>query len=56
MAKLLLLSLLISMMVIPARAAREANPSRGLRKVIVQTIVFNVFYAFALIFLYGRLN
>ena len=56
MAKLLLLSLLISMMMIPARAAREVSPSKGLRKVIIQTMLFNVFYAFALIFLYGRLN
>lgn len=50
------MSLLISMMMIPARAAREPNPAKGLRKVVIQTIVFNVFYAFALIVLYGRLN
>jgi hypothetical protein len=54
MSKLILLSLLFAMIWIPARAAREKNPRKALRKVIVQMLIFEVFYLFALRFLYGR--
>jgi hypothetical protein len=54
MSKLILLSLLIAMIGIPARAAREKNSRKALRKVIVQTLIFEIFYLFALRYLYGR--
>lgn len=55
MSKLLLLSILIASIALPARAAREKNPRRGLRKTIVYVLLFNVFYLFSLLFLYGRI-
>ena len=38
-----------------AIAAREKNPRKGLRKAIVYMLLFNVFYLFGLMFLYGRI-
>jgi hypothetical protein len=54
MSKLILLSLLFAMIGIPARAARDKNPRKALRKVIVQMLIFEVFYLFALRYIYGR--
>jgi hypothetical protein len=53
MSKLILLSIIISMIAIPARAAREKNSRKALRKVIIQALVFQAFYLFALRYLYG---
>jgi hypothetical protein len=55
MAKLLQLSVLIAIIAIPARAARDPNPARGLRKALIHTIYFNLFYLFIIMFVYGRL-
>ena len=55
MSKLLLLSVLIASIALPTIAAREKNPKRGLRKAIIYMLLFNVFYLFGLIFLYGRI-
>lgn len=54
MSKLILISIIFATIAIPARAAREASPRKGLKKAIVQTLIFQAFYAFALIFLWGR--
>lgn len=53
MSKLILLSIIIAMIAIPARAAREKNPRKALRRVIIQAIVFEAVYLFALRYLYG---
>ena len=55
MAKLLQPSALIAIIAIPARAARDPNPARGLRKALIHTIYFNLFYLFIIMFVYGRL-
>jgi hypothetical protein len=55
MSKLLLLSILIASIALPAKAARERNPRKGLRKTILYMLLFNVFYLFGLLFLYGRI-
>ena len=55
MSKLVLLSIVIATIALPARAARESSPRKGLRKVIIWMLVFEVFYVLALIFLFGRL-
>lgn len=55
MSKLILLSIIIAIIAVPARAARLPNPRKGLRKVVLQILLFEAFYAFALIFLYGRI-
>ncbi len=54
MSKLILLSILIAMIGIPARAARQKNPRKALKSVVVQMLIFEAFYWFALRFLYGR--
>lgn len=53
--KLALLSIIIAAIVIPVRAARAKNARQGFRKVIWQTLLFNLFYVFVLVFLWGRL-
>jgi hypothetical protein len=55
MSKLVLLSILIATIALPARAAREKNARRGLKKAVIYMMLFNLFYLFALRFLYGRL-
>jgi hypothetical protein len=55
LAKAVLLSTLIGMIVIPALLAREANPRRGYRKVLLLTFVFNLAYWLAVRFVYPRL-
>lgn len=55
MQKLVLMSVIIASIVIPARAARIKNPRAGLKKVIVQVAIFNLVYLFLLNFVVGRL-
>lgn len=54
MSKLILLSIVIAMIVIPARAARHPDPREGLRRTIVQMLIFEAVYAVSLIYLWGR--
>ncbi len=54
MSKLILLSLMIAMITIPTRAARDPDPRRGLKRAILYTLAFEAFYGFALLFLWGR--
>lgn len=56
MSKLILMSIIIGMVVIPVRASRLKNPRKGLRKVFVQMLLFEIFYLFALRYLYGRFD
>jgi hypothetical protein len=51
MAKLLMMSIVIAMFAIPIVAARDRRPSIGLRKVVIWTLVFNVWYLFASLFI-----
>ncbi|HKQ70296.1 MAG TPA: hypothetical protein VJT73_13195 [Polyangiaceae bacterium] len=55
MSKLLLLSILIAPIVIPARAAGEQNPREGLKRTMVRMLIFNAAYAFAIMYIYARL-
>lgn len=54
-AKLLLVSIMIMSIVIPARAAAAKDPRRGLKKALLQMALFNLFYALAVTYLYPRL-
>jgi hypothetical protein len=54
-AKLLLVSIMIMSIVIPARAAASNDPRRGLKKALLQMALFNLFYALAVTYLYPRL-
>lgn len=55
MAKLLELSVLIALIAIPAAAAKAPDPAKGLRKAIIHTIWFNLFYLFSMMFIHGHL-
>ena len=54
MSKLILISTVIATILIPARAARNRSPRMGLKKAIIQTLLFDVWYCFALVYLWGR--
>ncbi|HYQ03502.1 MAG TPA: hypothetical protein VER96_32730 [Polyangiaceae bacterium] len=54
MSKLILISVVFATIAIPAFAARDAVPKNGLKKAISYTLFFHAFYAFALIYLWGR--
>jgi hypothetical protein len=49
------MSVLMGMVIIPALAARNKNPKRGLKRALIQVVMFNLFYLFALLFIWGRL-
>jgi len=53
--KLLLVSILISTLMLPMRAARHPHPVRGVRKALLLAVLFNAAYAFAILYLYPRL-
>lgn len=54
MGKLILMSIIIGIIAIPTRAAREPDLRKGLRKVVKQMLIFEVIYLFALRYLWGR--
>lgn len=47
MYKLLLLSVVIAMLVIPSRAARHSNPVSGFRRALLWMLAFNALYVAA---------
>jgi hypothetical protein len=53
-SKLAELSIVIALIAVPARAARQKDSRLGMRKLIIWMLAFDVFYLFALRFLYGR--
>ncbi len=55
MQKLVLMSVILASIIIPARAARVENPEAGLRKVLKQATIFNLIYLFMLVYVVGRL-
>jgi hypothetical protein len=54
-AKMVLISIMIMSIVIPARAAAAKDPRKGLKKALIEMTVFNLFYALAVTYLYPRL-
>jgi hypothetical protein len=54
--KILLLSILLGTIALPARAARDKNPRAGLRRAILWIAIFNVLYVISLRFLWHRLS
>ena len=45
MSKLLLMASMAMMIVLPIRAARFANPQKGLKRAIYSTLLFNIGWA-----------
>jgi hypothetical protein len=56
MLKLLLMSLLIANVAIPAKMAGNKHPRVGLRRTLLGMIMFNAFYLFFLVFIYHRMS
>lgn len=55
MGKLILMSVLVSSLAQPLLAARDPDPRRGLRRAVLGTAVFNLFYTAAVLYVYPRL-
>jgi hypothetical protein len=53
--KVLLISILLATIAIPTWAANEANPRLALKKALLYSVIFNVFYWLLLLFVYPRL-
>jgi hypothetical protein len=56
MAKQLLLSVLIALVVIPLVVSRERAGARALRRTLFFALVFNMVYAFCALVVYPRLG
>jgi hypothetical protein len=54
-AKLLLLSVVIATIAFPILTARDESVQRGLKRVLLLITAFNLFYLFALRFIYPHL-
>jgi hypothetical protein len=54
-AKLVLISILIMSIIIPARAAAATDARRGMRTALKQMVVFNLLYVLAITFVFPRL-
>jgi hypothetical protein len=55
MQKFLLLSILVATVVIPMVAASDRNAIRGFRKTVIWMAAFNLFYLFAIVYVWPRL-
>jgi predicted membrane-bound dolichyl-phosphate-mannose-protein mannosyltransferase len=54
-AKLVLMSAIIAMIAIPLVASRAKSSRRGLRWTVVAILLFNLFYVFAVRYIYPKL-
>ena len=54
MKKLILLSVILAILSLPARAARIKDPRVGLKKALIQMAIFDVIYLFLLLFVWPR--
>ena len=55
MAKLVLFSVIIAMIGLPLFVGRSGSPKRGLQRTILLILAFNIFYVFAVRYIYPRL-
>lgn len=55
MSKLVLMSVVLATVVIPAITARDAFPRRALKRTVLALVAFNVLYAFLVIFVYPQI-
>lgn len=55
MAKLVLMSALFALAIIPALASRDRRPRRGLKVALLGVVVFNLVYLMALLFIYPKI-
>ena len=55
MQKLLLISVIIASMVIPIRASRTNNARQGLKRALINMLIFDVVYLLMVMYLWSRL-
>ena len=55
LAKLLLFSVVLAMIVVPVVCSRDVDASRGFRRLVLLIVAYNLFYLFAVRFIYPRL-
>ena len=55
MDKVILVSIIVATVVVPALGARDANPRRGLKRTLVFLFAFNVVYLALVVLVYTRL-
>lgn len=56
MKKLILFSIIIASIAIPARAARELNARAGLKKTLIQMAIFELVYLILVTLVWTRLS
>ncbi len=56
MKKFILLSVILALIVIPARAARAKDARKGLKTALIQIAVFDLVYLFLVLFVWNRLS
>lgn len=56
MKKLVLLSMIIAMIAIPARAARMKDSRAGLKQTLIRMAIYDVIYLLLLLYVFPRLN
>ena len=54
-AKLLLFSVIIMMIAVPVMCASEKDARRGFQRMVLILVAYNLFYLFAVRFIYPRL-
>jgi hypothetical protein len=55
MKKLILLSVIIAAIAIPARNSKAKNAQVGLKKTLIHTIAFNLIYLFLILYVWHRI-
>ena len=55
MQKFLLVSIVFAHLALPIWAARDRDPRRGMKKVLLSMVVFDAFYLLAILYVYPRL-
>ncbi len=56
MGKLILLSVVLALVIVPIVAASDRDAGRGLKRAVFAVVAFNLFYAFALRYLFPRFS
>jgi hypothetical protein len=56
MKKLLLLQVLYALLIIPSLAARNPHPVRGLKWALLLIVLFNIWYAVAVLVIWPQLE
>jgi hypothetical protein len=54
--KLILMSILVATIAIPARVAGDREPRLALKKTLLYSLIFNIVYWLLLLFAYGRVD